>query len=62
MKRTKHIEFEPEEVPEILFNVTQALNEFQVQGLIRKHALKRFKGLQHTKEEWRNLFQEERIL
>jgi hypothetical protein len=63
MKRTKHtIDFESDEKPEILFNIAQACNEFQIQGLIRKHALKKYKDFQYTKTEWENLFHAEKIV
>jgi hypothetical protein len=47
---------------EVLLNVNQTCNEFQLVGTTRIHVLKKFKSEEHTQKEWDIIFHRERVL
>jgi len=51
-----------ESLTEILLNVNQACNEFQLVGTTRIHVLKKFKNIEHTLREWNTIFFKERVI
>jgi hypothetical protein len=46
---------------DIVLDVNQACNEFQLLGTTRIHVLKKFKGQTHSINYWTEIFQEQRI-